>query len=97
MTWKKEIKSEIEKNNFDLGYFTLQEFYKTSLKIFKMKYPKNNNISCTIRRTLQELRDDGYLEFTEKGKYRVISKENNECIQFIETYHKNKKLLFISF
>ena len=89
MTWKKEIKSEIEKNHFDLGYFTLQGFYKTSLKNLQMKYPKNNTVFCTIRRTLQELRDDGYLEFTTmRGGYRVISGENNEFIQFIETYHK---------
>ena len=27
MTWKSEIKLEIEKNNYDIGYFTLQEFY----------------------------------------------------------------------
>ena len=90
MTWKKEIKSEIEKNHFDLGYFTLQEFYKTSFKNLQMKYPKNNTISCTIRRTLQELRDDGYLEFVAPGKYRVISEENDQWIQFVNNYHKKQ-------
>ena len=88
MTWKNEIKKEIIKNNFDLGYFTLQEFYKTSLKTLQDKFAKNNTVDCTIRRTLQELRDDGYLEFVKKGKYRVISEENDQWIQFIETYHK---------
>ena len=88
MTWKEEIKSEIIDQAYDLGYFTLQEFYRSSLKNLQMKYPKNNTVACTIRRTLQELRDDGYLEFAKKGKYRVISEENNEWIQFIENYHK---------
>jgi hypothetical protein len=88
MTWKSEIKLEIEKNNYDIGYFTLQEFYMTSLKNLQMKYLKNNTCEASIQGTLQKLRDDGYLEFVSPGKYRVISKENNEWIQFIEIYHK---------
>jgi hypothetical protein len=88
MTWKKEIKSEIIDQAYDLGYFTLQEFYRSSLKNLQMKYPKNNTCEASIRRILQELRDDGYLEFVSPSKYRVISEENNEWIQFIENYHK---------
>ena len=89
MTWKKEIKSEIIDQAYDLGYFTLKEFYVTSLKNLQMKYPKNSTCEASIQGTLQKLRDDGYLEFiNNKGKYRVISEENNEWIQFIETYHK---------
>ena len=88
MTWKSEIKLEIEKNNYDLGYFTLQEFYRSSLNNLQMKYPNNNRCETTIQGTLQKIRDDGYLEFVSPGKYRVISKENNEWIQFIKNYHK---------
>jgi len=89
MTWKKEIKSEIIDQAYDLGYFTLQEFYRSSLKILELKFNDNTSCEASIRANLQKLRDDGYLEFVEKGKYRVISKENNEWIQFIENYHKN--------
>jgi len=88
MTWKKEIKSEIIDQSYDLGYFTLQEFYRSSLKNLQMKYPKNNTCEASIQGTLQKLRDDGYLEFVSPGKYRVISEENDEWIQFIENYHK---------
>ena len=88
MSWKKTIRSEIEKNNYDIGYFTLQEFYRSSLQNLELKYPKNNTCKASTQRTLQYLRDDGYLEFVAPGKYRVISKENNEWIQFIKNYHK---------
>ena len=88
MTWKQAIRREIKDNNYDLGYFTLQEFYRSSLNNLQMKYPKNNACEASIQGTLQKLRDDGYLEFVAPGKYRVISKENNEWIQFIKNYHK---------
>jgi predicted transcriptional regulator of viral defense system len=88
MTWKKEIKSEIIDQAYDLGYFTLQEFYVTSLKNLEQKFNGNTSCKASIRANFQKLRDDGYLEFVEKGKYRVISEENNEWIQFIESYHK---------
>ena len=90
MTWKKEIKSEIEKNNFDIGYFTLQEFYRSSLLNLELKFNENTSCEASIRANLQKLRNDGYLEFLEKGEYRVISKANNEWIQFIENYHKKE-------
>ena len=90
MTWKDELKSEIIDNGFDLGYFTLQELYKSSLDNLQKKFPQNNTCKCTIRRTLQELRDEGYLKFIEKGKYHVISDENKDWLHFIKTYNKNK-------
>ena len=79
---------EIEDNGFDIGYFTLQEFYKSSLKNLELKYPNNNTCEAMIRDILQKLRDDGYLEFVSPGKYRAISEENDEWIQFVEIYHK---------
>ena len=90
MTWKQAIRGEIKDNNYDLGYFTLQEFYRSSLNNLQMKYPKNSLCMASIRDTLQKLRKDGYLEFVSPGKYRVISKENNEWIQFIKNYHKKQ-------
>ena len=37
MSWKKDLKKEIERNNFDLGIFTLQELYRLSYNNLAMK------------------------------------------------------------
>jgi type II restriction enzyme len=36
------------------------------------KYPNNNFIKDKIRQQLQKLRDKWYLEFLERGKYRIL-------------------------
>jgi hypothetical protein len=90
MTWKKNLKKEIERNNFDLGIFTLQEFYRLSYNNLAMKYPNNNTIKASIQRTLQDIRDEGYLIFLNRGEYKVNSPENDEFIEFVERYHKKK-------
>jgi hypothetical protein len=86
MSWKKELKSEIIYHGFDLGYFTLQELYNSSIQNLSIKYPKNNSIKASMQGTLQKLRDDGYLQFVYSGTYLVISKENDEWILFIDRY-----------
>ena len=88
MTWKENIIDIIEKNNLDLGYFTIQDLYIVSLDKLNEIYPSNNTIKDSIRGTLQKLRDDNYLCFISKGKYKVISNDNNDFIEFIEKYHK---------
>ena len=87
MTWKSEIKSEIIDNGYDLGYFTLQEFYDTSLRNIQIKFPKNYSCEASIRANFQNLRDDGFLKFLERGRYRVISEDNDNWIQFTKRYH----------
>lgn len=89
MTWKKSLIYEIENNNFDIGYFTLQEFYRISYHKFKFKYPNNNTIRYSIQGNLQKLRDDGYLIFANNnGLYYVNTEENKEWIKFSENYNK---------
>lgn len=88
MSWKKDLKKEIERNNFDLGIFTLQELYRLSYNNLAMKYPNNNTIKYSIQRTLQDIRDDNYLIFLNRGEYKVNSQENNEFLEFVERYHK---------
>ncbi len=51
--------------------FVLQDVYDFE-KDLKILHPENNNIKPKIRQQLQFLRDKGYLEFLEKGKYRVL-------------------------
>tara|TARA_B100001094_G_C18166612_1_gene792496 strand:- start:8 stop:283 length:276 start_codon:yes stop_codon:yes gene_type:complete len=91
MTWKKNLKREIEKNHLDLGIFTLEELYRVSYNNLCMKYPKNNTIEASVRRTLQEIRDEGYLIFLEKGEYKVNNSCNDEYINFVSNYHNNHK------
>ncbi len=51
--------------------FLLSDIYKFE-KDFKRIHPKNKNIKPKIRQQLQFLRDKGYLEFKEKGKYKLV-------------------------
>jgi 5-methylcytosine-specific restriction endonuclease McrA len=76
MTWKEDLKREIEINNLDSGVFTLQKLFSLSYDNLSMKYPNNNTIEASIQRNLQYLRDDGYLVFLNRGEYKVINKEN---------------------
>lgn len=51
--------------------FRLEEVYQFE-KDLQVLHPENNNIQAKIRQQLQFLRDKGYLEFLEKGRYRVL-------------------------
>lgn len=51
--------------------FTLDEMYAFE-PILKQKYQNNNFIKDKMRQQLQVLRDKGYVEFKERGKYRVL-------------------------
>ncbi len=50
--------------------FTLNEIYSFENELSK-KYPDNRHIKDKIRQQLQVLRDKGYLEFTNRGNYRL--------------------------
>ncbi len=50
--------------------FKLSEIYAFE-KILSILHPENKNIKAKIRQQLQFLRDKGYIEFLEKGKYRL--------------------------
>ncbi len=50
--------------------FSLAEVYQFEHDLEKI-HPENNNIEAKIRQQLQFLRDKGYLEFIEPGKYKL--------------------------
>jgi len=50
--------------------FTLNEVYDFE-NILYQKHPDNKHIKDKIRQQLQFLRDKGYLEFVDRGKYRL--------------------------
>lgn len=66
--WLLEIMKIIDQ--IDVDTFTLEELYKFE-KYLKIKYPNNNFIKDKIRQQLQILRDVGYLEFIDRGRYRL--------------------------
>lgn len=50
--------------------FSLDEVYKFE-KYLNQKHPDNKHIKDKIRQQLQFLRDKGYLEFLDRGKYKL--------------------------
>ena len=58
-------------NSITKEEFTLDEIYQYEL-ILKRKHPRNNNIKAKIRQQLQYLRDKGFLEFSQRGRYKKI-------------------------
>jgi type II restriction enzyme len=55
-----------------LGYnFSLEEVYGFE-ETLRKKHPDNHNIKAKIRQQLQILRDRGYIEFLDRGCYRLV-------------------------
>ena len=52
--------------------FTLEDVYAFEARLSAI-YPGNNNVRPKIRQQLQVLRDNGFLEFTGRGHYRLRS------------------------
>lgn len=52
------------------GDFSLEDIYRQE-QYFQKLYPNNNNVRPKIRQQLQLLRDVGFLDFLERGRYRV--------------------------
>jgi type II restriction enzyme len=50
--------------------FSLDEVY-IFVDMLSKKHPENKHIKDKIRQQLQILRDKGYLEFIERGKYKL--------------------------
>ena len=74
MTWKEDLKREIINNGLDCRPFTLKELYKLSEESLTIG-KDSNSVRASIRATLQNLRDEGYINFLDKGLYQV-NKEN---------------------
>lgn len=51
--------------------FSLDEIYSFE-SFLKIKHPENNNIQAKIRQQLQILRDNGYIEFVTRGRYKLL-------------------------
>ena len=67
--WLMEVLNCI--NYISSDEFSLSDIYKFE-DVLSQKYPNNQNIRPKIRQQLQFLRDRGYIEFLENGKYRKL-------------------------
>ena len=72
MSWKSEVYF-IVKRICPIGQiFNLDDIYKYKEQLQNL-YPNNNHIEDKIRQTLQYLRNDGIIEFTDNnGEYKRI-------------------------
>jgi type II restriction enzyme len=66
--WVLDVMNCIDKLN--RKNFTLYEIYNFE-NILSKKHPDNKHIKDKIRQQLQFLRDKGYLEFLDRGNYRL--------------------------
>jgi len=66
--WTLDVLGCIEK--IAQAEFSLDEMYRFENELSK-RHPNNNFVKDKIRQQLQVLRDQGYLEFVARGKYRL--------------------------
>ena len=77
--WKELIISRIKQLCIDKkeDTFTMQEFQEHNLEDISNHFPENKNIDSSIDRYFKLLRDEGVLEFVERGLYRWVSFEDD--------------------
>ena len=78
--WRDTIRTQItqlsERNNTQ--EFDLQELLEFSESVLQERFPNNNTPEATTRRTLQELRDRGEIEFVGYGRYQIIDNGDSD-------------------
>lgn len=63
MTWHDRLERNL-KTNWEIGeLFTLSEVYEKFLDELSQAYPANRNLEASTRDVLQQLRDEGMLQF----------------------------------
>jgi len=67
--WLLDVMAAVEKLGFK--EFTLSQIYEFADALGR-KHPDNRHVKDKIRQQLQVLRDRGYLEFVERGRYCLI-------------------------
>lgn len=67
--WLLDVMRSVEK--IGTREFTLDDVYAFENELSKL-HPENKHVKDKVRQQLQVLRDNGYLEFTTRGQYRLI-------------------------
>lgn len=73
-SWKKILKDKLLKDYKIWDHFNLGELYSKYRDDLKKKFPNSSTIDAKIRRLLQILRDEWYIEFLWKGNYKLLIK-----------------------
>jgi hypothetical protein len=66
------LRNLIQEKYYRDDTFTLDQAYELAEAPLEEIYPKNKHIRDQIRRLLQKLRDDSFLDFVDRGLYRVV-------------------------
>lgn len=72
---KEILKNEIFKDYKVWDFFNLWDLYFKYKDKLKQNFPDSNTIEAKIRRLLQILRDEWYIEFLWSGNYKLIKKD----------------------
>lgn len=67
--WREEVRKIVRR--FPANDFTLSEVYERAVDLAQ-HHPNNNSVNDTVRRVLQEIRDEGEIEFLGQGRYRRL-------------------------
>ena len=59
--------------------FYLTDVYLVALPIFKFTNPNNNTLESLIRRTLEELEENGKLDYVDDDGNKIVRKNGNGC------------------
>jgi type II restriction enzyme len=72
VTWDESVKAEVQKRWRVGQTFSLNDVYRLEGHFSKL-FPRNDHIPAKLRQVLQNLRDDGMIEFLDdRGNYRRI-------------------------
>ena len=79
LSWRDKLRERIEATWAFGDEFTLEDVYGFE-EYFQQLYPKNREIRAKLRRTLQELRDEGTLEFLNQPRtYERVRRGQQRC------------------
>lgn len=70
-SWRDLVLTEIRRHWRPGQEFSRSEWLRVGLPVFSQAFPENRTLENTAQRTLQDLRDDGLVEFLRSGVYRL--------------------------
>jgi hypothetical protein len=77
LTWRDELHDLIRRRWYVGQEFTIQDLYAFEAYLAE-KYPNNKHIRETLRDKIQDLRNEGFIEFMNyKGTYRRIARHGS--------------------
>lgn len=76
--WREEVRRIVRQ--FPANDFTLSEVYQQAGDLAQ-RHPNNNTVNDTVRRVLQEIRDEGEIEFLGQGKYRRLALDSGPHLE----------------